>query len=202
MVATVVRSITRLAKQEVSAAEVAAQKPTSWFYRREHGGGSLLDYLGYGATLSGWFNGGRRPLDVTTVVDRPAGLEVDEQSVTVVRYDTGLSVLQTRWGTFTDPWTRQPQPKCGFVIVGESGTIGSFDYESTISVQTRESPAVQIYPSDEVQPPHQNPVQYIVHCLESGTAVEGPLSANLSRLGQRIIDAAVRSAAEQRTVLV
>ena len=34
-----------------SAAELAVQKRKSWFYQREHGGGSLLDYLGYGVTL-------------------------------------------------------------------------------------------------------------------------------------------------------
>ena len=48
-----------------------------------------------------------------------------------------LSKFETRWGTFTDPWTLQPQPKCGFVIVGSEGTISSYDYEEVIRVQTR-----------------------------------------------------------------
>ena len=51
------------------------------------------------------------------------GLEVDEHSVSVVRYARGLSTFETRWGTFTDPWTHQPQPKCGFVLKGTDGTI-------------------------------------------------------------------------------
>ena len=34
------------------------------------------------------------------------------------RYARGLSKFETRWGTLTDPWTQQPQPKCGFVLVG------------------------------------------------------------------------------------
>ncbi len=116
-------------KVEVSPEEVERQKPSSWWYRRAAGGGSLLDYLGYGATLGTWFMGGEAPLEVTCTVDETPGIEVDEHSITVCRYARGLSKLETRWGTFTDPWMHQPQPKCGFVIVGTEGTITSYDYE-------------------------------------------------------------------------
>ena len=64
----------------------AAMKRKSWFYRRKSGGGSLLDYLGYGVTLGTWYQNGRSPIEVTCVVDQPAGLEVDEHSITVARY--------------------------------------------------------------------------------------------------------------------
>ena len=47
-------------KVEVSPEEVERQKPTSWWYRRASGGGSLLDYLGYGTTLGTWFTTARR----------------------------------------------------------------------------------------------------------------------------------------------
>ena len=76
----------------------------------------ILDYLGYGVTLGTWFQGGRAPLEVMTMVDKKPGLEVDEHSITIARYAHGLSKYETRWGTFTDPWTLQPQPKCGFVL--------------------------------------------------------------------------------------
>ena len=93
------------------------------------GGGSLLDYLGYGVTLGSWFLNGRVPIEVTCVCDEPAGLHVDEHSITIARYDFGVSKFETRWGTYTDPWIHQPQPKCGFVLVGTEGTISSYDYE-------------------------------------------------------------------------
>ena len=128
-------------KREISAEEVQKQKPDSWFYKREAGGGSMLDYLGYGVTLGTWFFGGRKPIEVTAVVDQPDGLEVDEHSITIARYDFGLSKFETRWGTYTDPWTHQPQPRCGFVLVGTEGTIGSFDYQTSIQVQSRNHPA-------------------------------------------------------------
>jgi len=175
-------------------------KRESWFYKRPQGGGSLLDYAGYGSTIGTWFQSGRKPIEVTAVVDEPQGLEVDEHSVTICRYAHGLSKIETRWGTFTDPWTNQPQPKCGFVICGTSGTISAYDYESTIRVQTEEDKGGSERPADKVRPPFHNPIQYLLHCLETGEAVTGPLSPEIARIGQQIVDSAVLSAREKRTV--
>jgi predicted dehydrogenase len=187
-------------KVDMGEGYVAQEKPQSWFYKKAAGGGSLLDYLGYGTTLGTWFMGGRIPLEVTTVLDQPEGLEVDEHSVTVARYATGLSTFETRWGAFTDPWTHQPQPKCGFVLVGTEGTLSSYDYEEFITVQTRQQPQAVPLLVDKLEAPCQNPVQYFLHCLEHELPIEGPISVEISRIGQMITDAAVRSAAERRTV--
>lgn len=177
-----------------------ARKRLSWFYKKSAGGGSLLDYLGYGTTLGTWYHDGRKPLEVTTVIDRPRGLEVDEHSVTVARYASGLSKFETRWGTFTDPWKIQPQPKCGFVLKGEDGTISSYDYEPTIRLQTRANPAGEEVRVDRLEAPFQNPIQYFTHCLTEGLPVEGPLSPKICRIGQQIVDSAVLSARLRKTV--
>jgi glucose-fructose oxidoreductase len=187
-------------KIEKTAEQVAAEKPGSWFYRRQHGGGSLLDYLAYGTTLGTWFMDKRTPVEVICAVDEPGGLEVDEHSIVVARYDTGLSKFETRWGTFSDPWTHQPQPKCGFVIVGTAGTISSYDFETTVRVQTGDHPEGRDFPVDTLLPPFQNPVQYVVDCLENRRAIEGPLSVEVSRIGQQIVDTAVLSAREKRAM--
>jgi glucose-fructose oxidoreductase len=185
---------------KIETTPTPAMKRRSWFYRQARGGGSLLDYLGYGTTLGTWYHDGRKPIEVTTVVDQSRGLEVDEHSVTVARYATGLSKFETRWGTFTDPWIHQPQPKCGFVLQGEDGTISSYDYEPAIRVQTRANPEGVAIPIDELQPPFQDPIQYLVHCITEGIAIEGPLSPKVSRIGQQIVDTAVRSARLGKTV--
>jgi len=189
----------KVAVPEESARRAAAE---SWFYQRQAGGGSLLDYLGYGTTLGTWFQNGRMPLEVTTVVDHPAGLDVDEHSLTIARYEHGLSKFETRWGTFTDPWVHQPQPKCGFVLVGTDGTISSYDLEPTIRVQTRSCLEGQSHPVDALAAPCQNPIQYVIHCLENDAPVEGLLSPATSRQGQVITEAAILSAQEKRAVAV
>ena len=177
-----------------------AEKTSSWFYRKARGGGSLLDYLGYGATLGTWFHGGDTPLEITTVVDETPKLEVDQHSITVARYAKGLSRFETRWGTFTDPWTHQPQPKCGFVIVGREGTLSSYDLEPTIRLQTREQPAGIELPVDRLRPPDSNPVEYFIDHLEQHQPVEGPLDPAICRIGQQIVDTAIESARLKRTL--
>lgn len=175
------------------------RKQETWWYQRAAGGGSLLDYLGYGVTLGTWFHGGRKPIELTTMVDEPVDVEVDEHSVSVARYATGLSKFETRWGTFSDPWTLQPQPKCGFVIVGSEGTISSYDYDTTIRVQTRAHPEGLVMAVDELRPPFQDPIQNFVHSLQTGDPIHAPLSAEIGRIGQQMVDTALLSAASKQT---
>ncbi len=185
---------------KIETTPTPAMKRKSWFYRKEQGGGSLQDYLGYGATLGTWFHGGKKPVEVTAMTDAPRGLEVDEQSITIARYACGLSSFQTRWGTFTDPWTAQPQPKCGFVLKGTEGTISSYDYEDAICIQTSKRRAAKFVSVDPLKPPFQNPIQYFIDCLKRDRAPEGPLSVEVSRVGQQIVDSAVLSSRLKRTV--
>ncbi|WP_438479871.1 Gfo/Idh/MocA family protein [Oleiharenicola lentus] len=170
-----------------------AQKKASWFYD-SNGGGSLVDYLGYGVTLGTWFFNGRKPTEISTLTATGKGLPVDEQSMTIARYGDWLSTFHTRWGTFTDPWENQPQPKCGFVLKGSEGTIANYDYEPTIRLQTRKHPEGKVVAVDKLKKPHLNPVHYFLHCLETGAPIEGPISVETSRIGQQIVDTAARSA--------
>ena len=187
-------------KIEVSPEEVERQKPGSWWYKKASGGGSLLDYLGYGVTLGSWFLDGQKPIEVTSTVDETPGIEVDQHSITVARYRRGLSKFETRWGTFSDPWTQQPQPKCGFVVVGTRGTISSYDYDAFVTIQTHEAPQLQQVPVDTLPSGRRAAVEYVLDCLGKGVPVTGPLDPALSRIGQQIVDSAALSAREKRTV--
>lgn len=187
-------------KLERTAEQVAAEKPNSWFYRKALGGGSLLDYMGYGTTFGTWFLNGRAPVEVTCVTDDPPGLEVDEHAVAVARYDVGLSKFETRWGTFTDPWTHQPQPKCGFTIAGRDGTIGVYTHEDRLRLQSRDCPEGRNVPADPLVAPDTCTLDHLIAHLDTGRALDGPLTVELCRIGQQIIDTAVLSAEERRPV--
>lgn len=187
-------------KVEVSPEEVERQKPSSWWYKKAAGGGSLLDYLGYGATLGTWFMDGKAPLEVTCAVDETAGIEVDQHAIAICRYDTGLSKMETRWGTFTDPWLIQPQPTCGFTFVGTDGTISSPDYARHVTVQTRAKPERHDIPVEPLAEGERNAIEYVINCLDRGVAVGGPLAPDLCLTAQRIVDTAMQSALEKRTL--
>lgn len=187
-------------KVEISAEEVERQKPESWWYKRAAGGGSLLDYLGYGATLGTWYMNGEAPLEVTCTTDLTPGIEVDQHSITVCRYARGLSKMETRWGTFTDPWNIQTQPKCGFVLVGSDGTVSSYDYADHVTIQTSAKPQPTAVPTDALPAGRRNAIEYVLGCIANGTPVEGPLDPALCLTAQRIVDTAAISAVEKRTL--
>ncbi len=185
---------------KVELEPTAEEKQNSWWYKKDADGGSLRDYLGYGVTLGTWFNGGQKPDAVTSICAGTDGLEVDEHSITIARYGEHLSKFETRWGTFSDPWTHQPQPKCGFVIRGTTGTISSYDYEPTIRIQTREHPEGYDQPVDDLPAGESNGIEYALKKIAGGEAVAGPLSPSLARIGQQIVDAAILSSEQSRTV--
>lgn len=187
-------------KVEVSPEEVRRQKPGSWWYKAAAGGGSLLDYLGYGATLGTWFMNGAAPTHVTSVTWGAPGLEVDEHSITILTYAQGLSKMETRWGTFTDPWTTQPQPRCGFVVVGSEGTIASWDYDDHVTVQTRAHPEATPHPVDRLNAPMRGPIEHMLDVIATGRPLHGPLDPAIGRIGQRIVDTAFASAKSGRTL--
>jgi predicted dehydrogenase len=176
-----------------------AAKQASWWYSPEFGGGSLLDYLGYGSTIGTWFRDGEMPTRLTAIAWGSEGLKVDEQSVVAASYRSGLSTFQTKWGTFSDPWTNQPAPGCGFVVVGTAGTITSRDFAPAVYIQTLAHPEAVPIPVDEARPDQTGALSHVIHCLKTGTQPTGPSSKEFSRKGQQIVDAAIESVATGRT---
>lgn len=179
-------------KKTVTHHASAEEKTQSWWYDPVSGG-ATLDYLGYGATLGTWFRSGTMPTAVTGTRFLPTGLPVDEQSVTIGEFPTGLSTYQCRWGTFTDPWSIQPQPFCGFVIVGTDGTLTSRDFAPAVLAQTHEHPEPFEIPIDEATPETLNAMSYILHCREHGEDPDGPLTTKVALKGQLIVDKARES---------
>jgi glucose-fructose oxidoreductase len=168
----------------------------SWFYDAESGGGSMLDYLGYGATFSTWFRDGELPERVTAETFVPEGETVDFQSATTCRYADGLSTLQTTWRMLTNPWEVEPQPAKGYEIVGTEGTVSTRERDCDVRVTTRDRPEGYAVDADELPERYTDLVHYVVDCLETDTAPEGPTSAEFCREAHRIVETARRSADE------
>ena len=185
-------------KVEVTDAEVEEQKRHSWFYKLSAGGGSLIDYLGYGTTFGTWFHGGAEPIEITSGIDETPGIEVDQHAITVARYARGLTKFETRWGTISDPWTQQPIPKCGFILVGTRGAISSYDYDAFVTLQLRGGTPEEV-PVDRPLPGRTGAIAYMVDRIRRDLPIEGPLDPALSLIGQRIIDTALLSARTKRT---
>ena len=69
-----------------------------------------------------------------------------------------------------------------------------------IRVQTKNRDETHEIPVDELAEGFRNPIEHLIHVLETGEKLHGPLDPALCRIGQQIVDAAVRSVQEKRTV--
>ncbi|MFB6087201.1 MAG: Gfo/Idh/MocA family protein [Haloarculaceae archaeon] len=165
----------------------------SWFYDDEAGGGSMLDYLGYGATFSTWFRGGELPEEVTAQRHVPDDMDVDVQSSTVARFEDGLSTLQTSWRMLTNPWEVEPQPPKGYDIVGPEGAISTRERDAPIRVTTKEKAEGYAVEPDGLDDRYTNLVHYLLYCLENDAEPEGPCDPAFCREAHRIIETARRS---------
>ena len=174
----------------------------SWFYDTESGGGSLLDYLGYGATFATWFRSGELPQAVSTQTYTPESASADLQSVSICRYDSGLSTFQTSLQMLTHPWEHASTPAKGFDIVGTEGTITTRQHDVSIHVQTSDDPDGYEVEPDELEPPHGNLLQYLVFCLENDERFEGPINPEFCRGAQRILETAQRSSSNDGSELL
>ena len=56
------------------------------------------------------------------------------------------------------------------------------------------------WPTEPLAAPYQNPIQYLLHVIAGGEFQIDPLHPKISRIGQQIVDSAVLSAREKRTV--
>lgn len=187
-------TIGEIVEMQVYGGNAGAPPDDSWFYKEECGGGSLLDYLGYGATFTTWFRDGELPRSITTETYVPDGMDVDTQSSSVARYEDGLTTYGTSWDMFSHPWENQPQPAKGYDINGTEGTISTRTRGEEIFVQTEDRPEGFAVEPDELEPQHTDLISYLVHCLETGAELEGPTDAAFCREAQRIIETAQRSA--------
>ena len=175
----------------------------SWFYDPEAGGGSMLDYLGYGATFSTWFRGGGLPESVTSERHVPDDMAVDVQSSTIARYADGLSAFQTSWRLLTNPWEIQPTPPKGYELVGTDGAISTRVDGHDVFVTTDDQPEGYGVEPDPLADRYANLVAYIVHLLEADSDPEGPSDPVFCREVHRIVETARRSAeAGERLELV
>jgi glucose-fructose oxidoreductase len=172
----------------------------SWFYDADAGGGSLLDYLGYGATFSTWFRDGDLPESVTAETYVPPDEEVDVQSSTICRHDAGLSTLQTTWRMLTNPWETEPQPAKGYELVGEAGSISTRERGAPVRVTTVDDPDGYTVETDDLPERYRNLAYYMVSCLENGAEPEGPANATFCREAHRIVETARRSARAGETL--
>ena len=105
-------------------------KASSWWYRHERGGGSVLDYACYGTILATWFFGRRAERVSAITKNFTVGFsDVEDYSAMMLDFGDGVGLLEGSWSTFNCG-----QVPTGPVIYGTEGTIVCDRYSNLVKI--------------------------------------------------------------------
>ena len=110
----------------------------TWWYRKECGGGSILDYACYGAVLTTYFFG-KKALRVSGIAKQfdIEGTNVEDYSAMLLDFGDGVGLLEGSWSSFNPA-----EIPSGPIIYGKDGVI----------VCDRHSDLVKIYKGNTHKP--------------------------------------------------
>jgi predicted dehydrogenase len=171
-----------------------------WLIEREtNGGGAAVDFCSYGAAMSRWFMG--QPSHVVAHGGRFSKefFTVEDTGIMILGYPRGQSVVE---GTWTQPAVPVRLPT---VIYGENGAIAltgpdevsvanlgtSGELVSTDAKTVEAAPLPAHYASGP---------DYFTYSLLHDEPFEGMVSPQIARDTQEILDAGLRSMAEERQI--
>ncbi|MDX1932392.1 MAG: Gfo/Idh/MocA family oxidoreductase [Capsulimonadales bacterium] len=157
-----------------------------WLYDGEkNGAGAFMDYCCYGAAMAARFLG--LPEKVTGlrgVLAKDYPLP-DDNAIVTMQYRNALAVAEASWTQVTGYAGANP------VAYGSEGALSILHgkvqlFKPGKDVETIEPAAPEA--------PHRSAPEYFIHCLETGSEIEGVCSATIGRLSQEILEAGLRAA--------
>ena len=157
-----------------------------WLYdEQKNGAGALMDYCCYSAGMCARFLG--LPKQVTgfravLVKDYPLP---DDNAIILMKYDHAFGVAEASW-----------TQKVGYASANPVayGTEGSLAVTEGKVVLQRPGQQTEVIDPPAPQAPHRSGPEYFVHCLETGEAITGFCSMEVSRDAQEILEAGKRAA--------
>ena len=172
---------------------------TTWWYRRENGGGSLLDYACYGAALSTWIFGKQ--------AERVSGIrknfemqefDIEDYSAMLLDFGNGVGLLEGSWSTYNCG-----EVPSGPVIHGTNGTIVCDRHSSLLKLYTTRSHGPNA-PSEILDCgtslPELNLARNVLDHLTKGTPLHPLLEPERNAAIMAALDAGRTSADTGRTV--
>jgi len=156
-----------------------------WLYDAErNGAGAFMDYCCYGAVFCRYLLG--MPGAVTAVADRLVKdyIQVDDNGILLMIYDKAFGMAE-------GSWTQIP-PYHDMVVLGSAGTLITDRGRLLLATAPGEKPAEQELPA--LPAGQRNAAQYLIHCLQTGSNVEGMCGAHIARDAQEILEAGLLSA--------
>lgn len=118
-----------------------------WWYQREQGGGSIMDYAGYSATLATWFLGEKQAKTVYGIkknVFIPFS-DAEDYSFFMADYGDAIALMEGSWSTVSSG-----EIPTGPIVYGTEGTIVCDRFSDEVKVYRSYRPYKPCLPPDEV----------------------------------------------------
>ena len=164
-----------------------------WLYDEEkNGAGALMDYCCYGAAMCARFLGLPQ-----TVIGMRAVLAKDypvpdDNALIAMRYAHAFGVAEASWTQVTGYATANP------VAYGSEGAL-SLHKGNLLLLRPGKGNDPETITPPALEAPYRSAPEYLLHCLETGTPVEGVCSPEVSRDAQEILEAGIRAADTGKT---
>lgn len=164
-----------------------------WWYDKKRGGGSIMDYAGYGTVLSSWFMNNELPIKVSGVKKNfflPFS-DVEDYSTFTIEYENAVSVIEGSWSTMNNG-----EIATGPIIYGSEGVI----------VADRFDPLVKVYKDLKPYQPSPKPTEIfetnkvndnisinLINHIEKGTPLHELVTVDFNIRAMAVLDAGIKA---------
>ncbi|MBZ5684813.1 MAG: Gfo/Idh/MocA family oxidoreductase [Acidobacteriia bacterium] len=159
-----------------------------------NGGGALFDFGCYGADLMTWLMDGQRPQTVTAVTQQikpEIYPRVDDEATIVLTYPKAQAIIQASWN-----W---PIDRKDMEVYGQTGQVITIKRDHIRVHRTGEDQEQQLS-AKPIPAPYDDELAYLRAVILDGAKEDALSSLDTNVTVTEILDAARRSAAEERTV--
>jgi len=160
-----------------------------------NGGGALFDFGCYGADLATWLMDGKRPDSVTAVTQRikpEVYPRVDDEATIILTYPHAQAIVQASWNW---PFSRKDME-----VYGQKGYAITVGRDAVrVRLPDKEENPADAKPLEKTK---EDSVSYLRAVLLGGLEPEGQSSLETNVIVTEILDAARKSAATGKTVLL
>ena len=159
-----------------------------------NGAGALFDFGCYGADLMTWLMAGQRPLTVTAVTQhiKPDIYRVDDEATIILTYPKAQAILQASWN-----W---PFDRKDMEVYGKTGQVITVRRDD-IRVR-RAGEEEKLIAAKPLPPPEDSSLAYFRAVVLDGMKPSGLSSLETNMVVSEILDAARRSAASGKTIIL
>lgn len=161
-----------------------------------NGGGALFDFGCYGADLMTWLMDGQRPQTVTAVAQQlkpEIYSRVDDEATIILTYPHAQAIVQASWN-----W---PFGRKDMEVYGQTGYVVTVQ-GNDVRVRRGGENSEQQIAAKPVPAPYDNSLSYFRAVILDGAKEDGFSSLETNVTVTEILDAARRSAASGKTVVL